>query len=307
MTIEPMNNRFATNISFLLAFLALAGCQSTSPQLPDFSKPNKLQPRSELVERQSFGIYRVEIHGTEDARLTIMRRENTVFSRDGTFFKIGNRPHQVYFPINGVPPPSGPIPMGTDITGDGIPNLMIHERADQARGGHRFHLFEIGRPFRYIQTLGYGGDDSGDFQDITGDGALEFLTWDDSFAGFPGYSRAETLLPLVILKYRDGLYRPDIELMRKPPPSEKDLQQMIADVLSQEWRHQEYGIPFDYPAKGLNLIYSGNLDAALAFFRHAVPEGFELMATRQRESLIQCIQSSPYYPYLLRLNGVDGY
>lgn len=290
-----------------LATIVFAGCQTTSPNLPDLLKPNKLQPRTELVERRSFGHYRVEIYGTEDARLVITQRGKTVFTRDGTFFGVGNRPYQEYFHIEGVQAPSGPIPMGTDITGNSIPNVMIHERADAARGGHRFHLFEIGRRFRFVQTLGYGGDDYGDFQDITGDGVFEFLTRDDSFAGFPGYSRAETLLPPVIQKYRDGQYRTDIELMRKPPPSESELQQKITKVRSQEWAHQEYGIPFDYPMNGLNLIYSGNLDSAQIFFRQAVPEGFEITADLQRKTLFEFLQSSPYYQDLLRLNDVDGF
>lgn len=298
---HPISRLFQTAFLsiILLTNIAIADTQE------DFKKPEQLQPREEMMERRTYGDYRVEIFGTEIASYTIYKNDDPVFTQDGTFFVVGDKLYKEDHRFN---PESG-IPMGRDITGDGIPNLVITERPDIMTAGHIYHLFEIGDEFRHVQTLGLGERDFSDFRDITEDGYYEFVTWDITARGM-GRSRAESPSGRIIMSFQNGIYSPDIELMREPPLEPVELEELIERIRNDEWDDLRYvysAVPYIYWAHKMQMIYSGNLEQARYLSKRARPDDVSDEVATHMDNLFEVLKKSPYYEYLLELNGVEGF
>ncbi len=88
---------------------------------------------------------------------------------------------------------------GTDITGDEIPEAIIQSYSGGAHCCFTTTAYSLGDQPEQILALA-GGDCSGEFQDLNGDGVYEFVTCDDRFAyAFCAY--AGSPLVQVVLKY----------------------------------------------------------------------------------------------------------
>ena len=211
-----------------------------------------------------FRDYKVIISESDESRVEIFKGAALVYAMDGHRFFIGNPEANEKKEIA--------IPIGMDITGDGQPDLVIHEYTGGAHCCSLFHIFEIGEKFRHIQTIELE-DSCTDFKNLDNGPALElpmndwtFAYWKTSFADSPA--------PEVILKYSDGQYRMAPTLMRKPPLSPLELNGTAASIrLSPEWKDPEQKIPPALWREMLNLIYTGNMDQAWSLFHLAWPEG----------------------------------
>lgn len=287
-----------------------AGGLSTSgltEPLPDVDYSNRLQPVTELVERKSFGEYTVEIFGTDYSWFRIMRHGSVVYSAGGNRLHIG-------FQV-GVDPWASYskkaetyLPMGTDITGDGVPNLLVVESFPRF---HIANLFEIGDSFRFIQQM-----DSGYFEDLNGDGAREFVVRNAHWEF--GRSMAAVPCPKVIFKYQGKAYLPAPDLMRLPPPSQEELEQTTARLKALPRNREERGLEDDRDIFEdefwwvvLDLVYSGNMESALYLFEQAIPVGLGEDAPTV-EQLMDALRRSSYKDLIYELNrkpqdsGLEG-
>lgn len=160
--------------------------------------------------------------------------------------------HNINASYAGVPA----FPVGSDITGDGVPDLVVSHDTGGSGCGAGSTVFQIGGEkqggFKKLADLPCGR-----FQDVDGDGLPEFIAADTSFA-YKWTSGAESPYPEVVMKFKGGAYVVDVELMKKPAPLYEQIRQLVLDA------EFKFGSTSHPPAFGLllrtclDLIYSGN-------------------------------------------------
>lgn len=172
---------------------------------------------------------------------------------------------------------------GDDITGDGIPNLVVMESS----GGNSLfnqscYVFSLGEQFRLIQCL-----PEGKFVDINRDGKLDCIAYQPGFT-FWHACHAGSPAPKLVYEYcgQDYLLAP--ALMYQPLPEEEEMNQMIEEVKSycakdkkEEWNdnycwnYKDIYLDSSLWRYMLDLMYSGHPDAAYHFLDRVWPEGEE--------------------------------
>jgi hypothetical protein len=145
---------------------------------------------------------------------------------------------------------------GTDINGDGIPEVIAYEYTSEWHCCSIYAIFSLGKKLKLIDVL-YGEHSYIFFRDLDGDGKHEaigldwtFAYWSSSFTGSPA--------PQVILRWKNGKYRLAEDLMKKPPPGEKELYTMPSGFE----KGQTYTL---LSSMMLDLIYTGNGNLALQY------------------------------------------
>ncbi len=177
------------------------------------------------------------------------------------------------------------VPMGTDITGDGEPNLVVLETTGGNRCCFIYHVFEIGREFRKVTVINNQRFPV-DFMDIDGDSKFQlhirdyiFTIFEDIIDRFSGYD-----LPVVIFRYQDGAYRIATDLMYKPAPSRSELEQRAKQAREDAfWKDaslvRKLLVPKSLWTPLLELLYTGHPDLAWEFVEMAwspnIPEKAE--------------------------------
>jgi len=189
------------------------------------------------------------------------------------------------------------IAIGRDITGKGVPNLVISYWSGGAHCCYTAHVFEIGGRFRKIASLNAENGPL-DFEDLDGDGALEFVFRDWTFAYWRtsfNYSPA----PRVVLRFQNGAYRMAPDFMRKPPASNDLLKEKAQEVLKGDWTNER--VPPELWRYMVELIYSGNAKQAWAFFDMAWRPGAPGKATFLKDFRSQ-LAKSPYWSEVAAMN-----
>jgi hypothetical protein len=93
---------------------------------------------------------------------------------------------------------------GTDITGEGNPDIIIQTYSGGAHCCFDTFLYDLGTDLTEIPVhASPGGNQCGRFEDLDGDGIYEFLSFDDSFA-YRYCAYAGTPVVRVVLKYEPG-------------------------------------------------------------------------------------------------------
>jgi hypothetical protein len=181
-----------------------------------------------------------------------------------------------------------------DLTGDGIPDLIVSVWSGGAHCCFSIILFSLGEELKKIAEI-EGYDSSVELKDFEGDGIYElvgrdwtFAYWETSFANSPA--------PQVVLRYQHGKYVLATDVMKKQPPGKKELEAKIVELRDKF----AYGGALDDEAPPelweymLDLIYTGNGKIALTVFNKAWPEHKEgkeefLMAFKTQ------LAKSPYW------------
>jgi hypothetical protein len=140
------------------------------------------------LEEKKFGDYTIRIYGNPDedseGALEILKLGTRVYTEQ-----------QASFQIEGTG-----VPIGADVTGAGIPNLVVREYSGGAHCCTSFVIFELGNTFHKVTKLEQGVCGEGKFE-RQNNGRYLFRGCDPSLA-IDG-SRRE-----VILGYENGDYRP---------------------------------------------------------------------------------------------------
>jgi hypothetical protein len=158
--------------------------------------------------------------------------------------------------------------IGTDITGDRIPDVVVQAYTGGLHCCSQAIVLSLGDSVADLGAID-GADGEIEFEDVDGDGFPEARIGDWRFAYWRDYPFAVTEAPTVILKFRDGAFRPACDLMREDAPGERTLHQRAAE-LSRGW------VAGDPPPAlygyAVELVYAGNADAAWRFLDLAWPE-----------------------------------
>jgi hypothetical protein len=184
--------------------------------------------------------------------------------------------------------------VGKDITGNGVPNLVVAEHTGGAHCCNVIHLFEIGKEFRKIAELD-GAHSQVLFKDLDGDLKPEVLMKDWTFAYWRSSFTGSSKPPTVILRYRDGAYRVAADLMRKPAPSPTELKRRAQRVREDQWWKETGEPPSHLWGYIFELLYTGHGKLAWQFLEMAWRPGVSGKDEFLREFRDQ-LSASPFWP-----------
>ena len=268
----------------LAAITATCGCRTTAPII-------SFSPKGPMEKEASFGEYVVRIYRMDESSFEILRNGIRVHVAHGYSFRIGSIYEE--YKTNSL------ISIGSDITGDGKPNLVVSEWTGGAHCCFLFHVFEIGDQFRYIQTINAGDSDCADFKNVDNDPALEFPMADWTFANWRACFAASPAQE-VILKYNGKKYEMAPDLMRKPRLTHEELIKMATDIKTLlDWKAKQP--PVQLWARMLDLIYTGNMDQAWALIELSWPDEIDGKECFLKDFKAQ-LAKSPFWKDVQKLN-----
>jgi len=264
-----------------------------------------IKPYGKLKEEQKFKDYMVRIYRNEQPPpdtdknpahqdglgcFEILKAGKQVYFKTGVIFEVENDAVETNNSFG--------VKMGQGIMGDKQPDLVIYEVNGGSNPGCDYYIFQIGDTFRFIDALKNTG--GGDFRDLRGDGNLELMTCD--VVTFQGWNCCEvdSPHPTVIYRYLNGKYRPDLEMMKKPAPPEKELQRMAKELkakfigIKNELPYDKWCAPTEMWQKMLDLIYSGNMASAWKLCELSWPAKHPGKMIFLKEFTAQ-LMTSPYY------------
>ena len=219
---------------------------------------------------------------------------------------------------------SSPVELlGTDITGDGRPNVFVSTYSGGAHCCYAYLVLEVGEQFRVVNHLGTG-DSLIRLRQIDGVPGLEIELWDDNFVYWKTVF-AGSPMPRVVLKYSGGKYRVAPALMKAPSRSLHTLEGMARRVRESPWWKREplhsggntalAGLESDRSLERyepelwdvmLDLIYTGNMPQARLFLDMAWPPGWAGKQDFAREFFTCQLRRSRYWPAVAFINGVPA-
>lgn len=179
--------------------------------------------------------------------------------------------------------------LGTDVTGNGKPDLVLRQWLGSAHGDSRYLVCELDGPnVREIAVidglLGVAWDD------VNGDGIPEVTGRDWAHRYFMGGSNAGSPRPMVVLSYdreRAG-FRLDREAMSRRPLSESEFSRLSVKYKEDIRGHEGRRPPTEFVDTLFDLIYSGNGEQAWRLLEASWPEG----ARGDKEELRRSIEGS---------------
>lgn len=263
LNIHIISNAIVAVIFFILVMLGViaAGKKSAPVQqagVSDSVSEQSDQPRqfSRLEAEHKFQNYVVSIYKNSEttypphSSLQVARDGNIIYRQDGLSFRFGHPEFAEQYDYL--------IPIGTDITGTGAPNLVITEWSGGNSRCFKVSVYDLGNEsFRKITEF---SDNSGHFEKRNQEKGLVFFQMDPIFFAWKS-SNAESPMPEVILAFREGEYRIAIDLMWKPAPSLHKLESLSATIRNDSsWSNNTP--PVMLWKTMLDLIYSGNADSA---------------------------------------------
>ncbi|MBN1364560.1 MAG: hypothetical protein JW976_07135 [Syntrophaceae bacterium] len=204
---------------------------------------------------------------------------------------------------------------GTDINGDGIPEIIIEQYSGGAHCCYSYDIFSLGKKLRLIDSLD-GTHSTFDFEDLDGDGKYEAIGTDFVFVYWAGlFGFPDSPAPGIILRWKNGKYRLAGDLMKKPPPLEKDLYKKMPyidredrsySVLTREER--SYLV---LTTVMVELIYTGNGNLALKycdwFMKNIYKDKPKKEIIKKRDEFLadfkKQLKESFYWPELKKMNG----
>lgn len=158
-------------------------------------------------------------------------------------------------------------PVGVDITGDRVPEVVVHQFSGGVHCCTRATIFSLGDSLVELGSIN-GMDGDVELEDVNGDGIPEVRVGDWRFAYWRDYAFVETLAPEVLFRYRDGGYAVACDLMRQSPPDARELA-VRARELTDGWRTDDP--PADFWGFAVDLIYQGHAELAFRWLEDAWP------------------------------------
>lgn len=197
-----------------------------------------------------------------------------------------------------------------DITGDGVPELVIEFFTGGAHCCMRYWIYSLGdsltrtayleSEYRYV------------FNDLDGDGTYELEGVDDTFDYWQA-PHALSPMPRVILTFAGGRHRLAEDLMRQPPPPPAAIGERAARVRTEIGRAEltsfqpgpwsGVDVPPSLWGTMLEWIYQGNAPAAFEFFDQAWRDRLRGKAAF-KEAFLRQLSTSPHWDDLKAMNPV---
>ena len=260
----------------------LATVPALQAQAPAHSVAPKACPKGRVNETRKVGDYLIRqvdaaIHNdpndAEDVEyhpcLEVRKAGRILFSEidEQRDYVFGNG----IYPESSKPKPGEPVMKpGDDLTGLGVPNVLISTFSGGAHCCSGFYLFELGEKFNLLKVDAGDGDGSHAEYDAARHSWYfrladwNFNYWKTSFVDSPA--------PSIVLSVRrdaDGkdAFHLDWDKMRQPAPTQAEFNKMVKETREDErWKNsdndQKEHIPPALWANMLDLIYSGNTASA---------------------------------------------
>jgi FG-GAP repeat len=158
---------------------------------------------------------------------------------------------------------------GTDINGDGHPDLVVSAWSGGAHCCYSTNVFSVGENVEQVLSLETGNCGPGEFEDLDGNGTREFITCDDRWA-YTYCSFADSPFPRVVYSYdaSRGAYVPDT------PRYASHYRDQLAGALeeAQTWLSESGGKDLGLDKcrllrPALGLMYSGRFHDGLILIR----------------------------------------
>lgn len=192
-------------------------------------------------------------------------------------------------------PISAPFLFCEDITGNGIPNVVVDLSCGCSMATGSTHIFELHPEFilrEVFSSTGTTGYAVNTVADLDGDGVMEFIVSEHYY--FPFFDYKAHPSSRVVLRWTGSTYALDLDLMRHLPSPEG--YQSVLEEAKQLWGSSDER---EKKAQGwrlynavIDLIYSGNWDTAWKLFDDVLPTGFR--GSSKEELLVKIIKESHY-------------
>jgi hypothetical protein len=162
--------------------------------------------------------------------------------------------------------------VGEDITGDGVPKLVISYSYHATYCCGSVVIFELGKEFKKITKI-KGGSWGVAFTDINGDKRPEAILTDNYyFAWHQGDAELDYPNPPIVFAWngKDYVLRPD--LMRKAPPSMEELEKQAKQISDDKKWGDNYAvknIPVILIQNAMRLMYKGHEELGWKFAKMA--------------------------------------
>lgn len=249
-----------------------------------------------LRNAASFGPYLVCTYTYYDGDIAkgsyeVLRDGERVYAQTGIRFTIGGQGTD----------PNPLIVIGKDITGNGVPNLVVRQFMGSAHRDELYYVFEIGDEFRKLAVITASG---GGFRKLDEDANLEFVTYDNTFAYFDGYSYADCPRPRVVLRYREGGYLLACDQMVSAAPAAETLADLASRMRVDPWWSQGRAPP-TLVRQVVDLIYAGQAQSGWKLLDLSWPRQLA-GKDRCRHKLVTALRASPYWPQLRCLQTGGG-
>lgn len=189
-------------------------------------------------------------------------------------------------------------PVGADVTGLGVPDLVVREYSGGAHCCTSFEVFSFGPNFQKLATIQSGDCDRSHFQRQS-DGGYVFNGCDAAVKMY-GTGEADAAIPEVAMRYANGSFHLAPDLMRKPPPTIEELKAKATEIAgSPTWSTKD--VPGLFWRYVIDLTYSGNWRSADQFIALAWPAQ-RADKSEQVEEFMAQMQKSPYWADIQALN-----
>lgn len=198
------------------------------------------------------------------------------------------------------PPSDAP---DTDVTGDGVPEVLVAEWTGGAHCCFNLHVFQLRPTFR-MQRIEAEHSEVGLFVQADDDAALELRMPDWTFAYWKtGFARSPA--PEMVLKFDGREWHVSAALMRQSMPEQAALVESKA-----RWGQWSVNASGDWGGPGgeapwgalLDLIYTGHAEQA----RQMLDDVWTADEAHKRafwQDLVQRLRQSPAWTALVELNG----
>ncbi len=180
---------------------------------------------------------------------------------------------------------------GKNITGNKIPNLVITNFVGGLNCCVYSHIFELGERFRKIITL-YTKKGI-ELVDLDLDKVMEIELEEEPIYGVFA-SIAGSPAGRVVLKYINNDYKLAPQLMKKPPPTEKQLKKLKNQIVKAFKKQDGPDLPYDFLKALMDLSYTGHLDMALKIADETWPPTKEGLP-EFKKTFISCLNESEYW------------
>jgi hypothetical protein len=219
---------------------------------PGYSRETRREPPISKAKSVTVNNYLCEVKESADGKQQCM-----TFSRNGKKIRSDCNKEIGSFSILMSPP------AGTDINGDGIPEIIVEYFSGGVHCCLQYTVFSLGKTLKFVTVM--NGEHSGfEFKDIDGDGKYEAIGRDWGFA-YWNASHARSPAPEVILRWEKGRYRLAERLMKK----EYDRNLFLStakhfkdNAVVNDENSQSLHWESEWWAAMLELIYTGNGDLA---------------------------------------------
>jgi hypothetical protein len=285
-----------------------------SPQVAETALPRSRFIAERKLEELDPGpgewTYRGARSEYEGTSIEIFHNGQKAFSSGGYYLDFITFPDQAEghpgFFVEGA----GPIHT-KDITGDGMPDVLLVESCGCSAGTSTYTLISLGEEVKEIFTTeDWLGEGDWGLKDVDDDGVYEAVGPD-----FPimvrdqGYKWAGPSIN-VILKYKDGNFVYASDLMRREPPTRREFLAAVERAKRDlgDYKIPDFGsyytdgLPDSVSEYAINLIYTGNGELAHEFINLVFSDEEEEERDYLWRSLYTDLSGQSYWPQLAAMN-----